>query len=102
MQLFILLITFKIVSYTFKLQSSYHLLNKLPNPPKLPGKDFVMLSGVMLLSLGSFALCANFCNMPGKAPAIAISPVFKIHYPKFISRFISDYSGETWKPPNAL
>jgi hypothetical protein len=34
--------------------------------------------------------------------AIAISPVFKIHYPKFISRFISDYSGETWKPPNAL
>ena len=34
--------------------------------------------------------------------AITISPIFKIHYPKFISRFISDYSSETWKPPNTL
>jgi hypothetical protein len=32
----------------------------------------------------------------------AISPVFKFPYPNFISRFISNYTTETWKPPNML
>src|SRR5580765_5256801 len=62
-------------------QKSYYL-NKLPKPP--PPIDFVILSGVMLLSLGSLALFTNFCNKPGNAPAIA--PVIIGDKPNLLAR----------------
>ena len=48
------------------------ILNKPSEPlPTVLDKDFVILSGVKLESLGSLALCANFCSKPGKDAAIA-------------------------------
>lgn len=63
-------------------------------PPPLFDREFVILSGVMLLSLGSFALCANFCNKPGKAAAIA--PVAIGGKPNLLPRLL------TSPPPIAL
>jgi len=64
-----------------------YLINSLILPPEPPDRDLVILSALMLLSLGSLALFENFCNNPGRA--VEIAPVTIGGRPNLLARLLT-------------